>query len=155
MGSLGSFGVEPATVEVVTFEYFGHTIRVAPDFGEVAFIDWMEEWGQIDEKDPRSAIGGKALMRAAVHAEDFAEFWALARANRQGVEQLLELVGVLVKAATDRPTGLPTDSRGGLENTPPRSEGNLSSAQVMRDLAAGGRPDLANVVLLAHEHGAA
>lgn len=146
---VANFGDE-APPEEATFGFYGHDIRVAADASELAFIDFMEEFGTLDEDDPKGFKATKDLLRSFIHPDDFDLFWSTAKQNRQGVEQLITVVKTVVEALAERPTGQPSVSAGGPVSTLPKSEGDSSSA-VIHSLIAKGRPDLANMAVMARE----
>lgn len=147
MASLGSFGTPREVVEVVdTFDYFGSEIRVSPEFGELDLADFMEAAAGLDEDSVDALSLVKRTMRSAVHAEDFDTFWRLAKANRQGTEDLMPVLYACVEAVAERPTQRPSDSSDGPSATRALSAVD-SSSQVIGRLEGNGRPDLA---LMAH-----
>jgi hypothetical protein len=139
MASLGSFGtVKPVEeqAEPDTFEWFGSTVRLTTDYNEVELVDLMESARDIDVDDPTSMVIVKDLLRNVVDRQDFDAFWKLAKANRQQIEDLAQLAGALMEAATSRPTRQPSDSSTGRLPTP------QSSPAVSSSPVSPGRPDL-------------
>jgi hypothetical protein len=136
MGAILSFGAKPEVsdqpVEDITFEYFGENVRLSYDFGETVFVDWVEQWKDVDENEARTFTAVKDLMREVVHPDDFDTFWKLVRANKQGMVKLMELVAALVEATTERPTSQPADSVSGQPTTPPLS-GDDSFSRVIKN----------------------
>lgn len=148
IGDLGRH-VEPLP-EDVTFDWFGTDVRVNPDFGELTYLDWMEMHSTIDENDPRAIVAMKSLMRDLIHPDDFDGFWATTKRNRQGLEPLMRLMQVIVEQVSARPTGQPSVSSGGQQNTVANSAGD-SSRRVIARMESAGRPDLAVIHDLARE----
>ena len=147
MADLGSFGTaKPEPEQVDTFGFFGATIRVNPAFGELDLADFFEVAASIDEKDNAQAMGAlKAVFRACIHPEDFDTFWATAKRERQGIEDLMGVVMAVVEAVADRPTVRPSDSSAGPSSTSAISA-DASSSQVIAHLEEIGRPSVAKMV---------
>lgn len=151
MSRLGDFGqAVEAPAEPDTFGWFGVDVRVAEDFGELVFTDWVEEFGAVDEGDPKAVTATKQLMRRLVHQDDFESFWRLAVKNRQGSADLARLMQQVIEAVSARPTQSPTGSSGGRVSTVPSSKVGSSSPVIDR-LEAAGRADLALVHVQAAE----
>ncbi len=162
---LGDFTPEASPEqEDLSFGWFGATIRIGPEFGDIVFADWAEEFTQIDDDDPRAGYANKVLWQRLIHPDDFAEFWRLAREHRQGTAQLARLFRsletALVEAETDRPTTRPGDSSPGPKTAPgnsmatsfgPGSDVSAAAERAAARLEAQGRPDLALVVERAQE----
>lgn len=144
---LGDFGDAPADLEPVTFTYFGESLRANPNLSELDYIDFMDAHGQGDIVESQAAAAIKGFARTCLHADDFERFWATAKNNRQGTEQVFTLLAKIVEAATDRPTGLPSGSSDGQSNTGTNSEVDYSLA--MRQYE--GRPDLQMAIVRAHD----
>lgn len=147
MANLGSYGTARAASESEPddFDYFGATIRVTPEVNEVDIVDFMDAARTMEGDGLLGIAVIKDGLKMLVHGEDFAEFWRLARANRQRVEDLsalfLALGRPVVENSTELPTQRPTDSSGGPLPTPTSSTDWPSSA----DYERAGRPDLALV----------
>lgn len=136
--------------EDVSFGWFGATIRISYDFGELVFTDWVEEFGGLAATDPKSIASVKTLMRRSLHPDDFEEFWRLAVAHRQTSEQLAELFNSILQVMAERPTVRLSGSSAGPPPTGPSYAAD-SPLRVMDRLEAEGRPDLALVVAQAQE----
>lgn len=145
MRHIGSFGAPLAQAEVVAFDWLGKTFRSSPTLGELDYVDFMAGAAALDVNDPVSLAVVKDFARSCVHPDDFAEFWRLARANRQGSVDIFKVCTAIVEAVTDRPTVQPSGSSDGLPSTPPSSEGG-ESLQVQREFEEQGRADLALMV---------
>lgn len=150
MTSLGSLGKSHDDEPLIDldFAYFGATVRVNPHFTPLMMQDWIDAAAvmgddQASDEEKAASASMKRILRHVIHADDFAEFWRLAIANRQNDEDLAELLGVVVEAATERPTGKPSASSGG-RHTTGRTSGRGVSSQVERKLA--GRPELLAVM---------
>jgi len=137
-GSIGEFGTARPTEER-TFGYLGMSVRLNPYLSELSFVDFIERANAIDDKSPEGVTVVKDLVREFVHPDEFDQFWAHARANRQSTDDLLQLVWDLTQAVVGRPTGRRRDSSTGPERTDATSTAN-SSDPVLDHLA--GRPDL-------------
>lgn len=151
MSRLGDFGQAPEQpVEPDTFGWFGMEVRVQPEFGELYFLDWVEEFASVDENDPKAMGAVKRFAQGMVHGDDFAEFWRLAQRNRQTVEDISKVVNAVLEAVTGRPTKQPSDSSDGRPVIATSSKVG-SFGQVIERLETSGRPDLALVHVQAAE----
>lgn len=114
-------------------------------------------------------------IRAHIHPEDFDRFWALAKKHRQKIGDLMVLSLRLVAAMAERdPTSPPSASSDGRPGTKPISPPGVSepdggespevpgwwpegvpyspqAANFVDTFEQRGRPDLANMVMLAQE----
>ncbi len=149
MASIGSFGTpRDAVVETDTFDWFGTEVRTNPMLSDLDLADFMEVAGGIDADDPKTAIAAmgtvKGFLRSAVHEDDFDAFWATAKTNRQGLQDLLPVAMQIMGAVLGRPTGLPSVSTDGQQPTQVSSSRDAASvaAQAYPD-----RPDLQLAVL--------
>lgn len=146
MARIGDFTPESTEQgQDFSFGYFGTEMRVHPDFGELVFTDWADEFGSLPESDPRSVTATKSLMRNVVHPDDFAEFWRLARVNRQSSEDLARVFQLVLEAVTDRPTVPRSVSSIGDGRTRQNSADDSYSRAIAR-FETEGRPDLALIV---------
>lgn len=137
MGTLGSFGTVRQAPEDPTFEWFGMQVRVAADFGEITFIEWMDSYGDIEDGTGAALLALLALLRGLVHADDFDEFWSLAKRHRQTSEDLTRLVWGVVEAIAGRPTERSSESASG-----PQKSGDESTVTFLRRVSDG-RPEIA------------
>jgi hypothetical protein len=111
LGDLGGEVVEPV---LATFRWFGKEFRVNPDLTETAVVDLIESANDVDVDGGAGLMSGlKEYLRGHIHVEDFDEFWSTAKANRQGVEQLLQLSRKILELLSERPTTPPSDSADG------------------------------------------
>jgi hypothetical protein len=152
MSSLGgTFGVERPPLDV-NFPYFGTMIRVNPGLSDLSLLDIMAEVAEFDEKTPAPLVVAaiRDLEGAIIHTDDRGAFKAVSRANRQSLDDLIDLAQQLVEAVTEVPTERPSTSSDGPPSTGPSSVGGSSSPVVTR-LEARGRPDLALVVVRTQE----
>lgn len=181
-GDLSGEAVEPV---YATFAYFGERFRVNPDLTEVLVVDLLAEAAHVDLDDPRSAgrteptvaqnaERSKDYVRQHLHADDFDEFWRIAKANRQSVEALLALCWRLLALASERPTSPPSDSSAGRPSIsqslpdgassreddeaavdgswwPEELPRNESAIRVVEQFEARGRPDLACQIMVTQE----
>lgn len=149
MSDLGSFGVahevDPDVGED-SFEFFGTRVRVNPEFGELDLADFFEAASLVNASDVGQSLALlKRTFRSCVHVDDFDEFWATAKRNRQGVTDLMHIVRAVITVVTARPTERPSDSSDGPSPTSEPSAVD-SPSQVIADLESKGRPDLALIV---------
>ena len=162
MANIASFGTPQAEeVEPDTFEYFGETIRLNPNFSELDYLDFMEEAGSIDEMSIQAIGVTKRFLKAMVHPDDFGLWWEVARKNRQGIQDLLVIANKLLTVMTGRPTEAPSGSLAGrqvttvsskLDSSSPESPLTDMDRRVIDRKLAEGRPDMANAALMAAEH---
>lgn len=151
MASLGRFGVQRDLTEGDTFDFFEHEIRANAAFGELDLADFLEAAELVDVEDASESMRLlKGTMRAMVHPDDFDKFWATAKRERQGIEDLMGLMQAVVEAVSARPTGRPSDSSDGPRLTSVTSVGD-SSSRVIRRLEQEGRPSIALMVAQAAE----
>lgn len=117
-----------------SFTYFeGTRIRVNPDLSELDVIDLLEQADQVDVNSPKAMTMVKDYVRAHIHADDFEEFWRLARKHGQSPSQLMEACWRLLDGISGNPTGGRSGSSPGQPETKTSSP-STSSAQVT-DLA--------------------
>lgn len=155
VGHLGEMGVAREEHDA-TFGYFGTTIRVHPDLSDIAVFDLFTDVATaVDGADAENAEDVAKLVEALravaatlVHPDDAEEFWRLARANRQSLDDVAGLAMRLLGALADRPTERPSVSSDGPSSTAATSGGG-SSLPALRLLE--NRPDLAVAVLRAEE----
>lgn len=148
VADLGSFGnakppLDPEQVD--DFGYFDIRVRVNPGFGDLDLADFLDSATAVDTDDIRAAGFVKEALRAAVHPEDFDAFWSTAKRERQGIEDVLEVLILAIEAVTARPTVRPSDSSDGPGSTTLSSVGG-SSSRVIERLEAEGRPSVAVMV---------
>lgn len=143
------FGKPKALPAEETFDFFElEELRLLP-FGEADLMDFFEVANGVDENSTAALPLIKTTLRAAIHPDDFERFWTVAKRERQGVAELLEIMYAVVEMTTGRPTSQPSGSTDGLPATATNSTDDLSS-QVITRLVTGGRPDLALMVDDAH-----
>jgi hypothetical protein len=177
LGDLGGDAVEPV---LATFTWFGERFRVNPDMTETTLIDLFEMARRVDVDpdliDPNQLDFSKGYVREHIHPDDFDRLWKTARANRQGIQQLIQLCMRILGLVSERPTAPPSGSSDGRpvtsQNLPDGAwsraddaraaewwpEGlpyNSTAARVVERLEGEGRPDKANFVMLAQEARAA
>lgn len=191
---LGDFGGEAVEPVLATFTWFGRRFRVNPDLTETTLIDLFDAAAKIQVDgavpDPsrmsteelaaasRRAVAdaeqSKNYVREHIHPDDFDDLWATAKANRQGMQALLELCWRIIELVSERPTSPPSGSSGGRPDisrslphgaSPPAApdapgaaswwpEGlpyNPTAAKFVEQFEQDGRPDKANIVMLAQE----
>lgn len=162
MPSIGSFGVVHDALDL-TFDYFGHTVRVNPLVSDMVAIEFLAEASKIDQADQVTAAQmTMCMVRECVHADDWDLFWSLVRANRQTQEELMAVCKAVMEAASGFPTGpsagsSPTPSTDGrkFEVDVPATgiaQAPQLSPEALRALnALVERPDLGAAVLAAAE----
>jgi hypothetical protein len=150
--TLGSFGT-PHDVLDVDFDYFGTMVRVNPGLSDLSLLDIMARVAEFDEKTPAPFVVAaiEDLQRSIIHEDDRDAFKAASRANRQSLEDLIDLAQALIAAVTEVPTERPSSSSDGPTSTG-QSSVVVSSSPVVQRLEEQGRPDLALVVVQAQEH---
>lgn len=175
LGELGQAKQAPD----VTFGWFGSTIRTNPDGSpELEFIEFMKRASMIDlgEVDP-AQVTEDDLTRAAgamdtildflkqqIHPQDWDQFWALAKTNRQTINDLFQVAKTLSEVAAGFPSGRPSASSAGRSRTKKKSPAGSRSRATRGGLTAiqggleavnlpalRGRPDLQVAVVLAQE----
>lgn len=137
----------------VNFPYFGTLIRVNPELSDLSLLDIMARVADFDEKTPAAFVVAaiEDLHRSIIHEDDRDAFKVASRANRQSLEDLIDLAQALIAAVAEVPTEQPTGSSSGLTSTE-QSSVVVSSSPVVTRLEEQGRPDLALVVVQAQEH---
>jgi hypothetical protein len=140
---LGELG-EPRPAATLTFGWFGSTMRVGEDAGDLQFIEFMEHAMTLDANDQVEGMRAvTSFLRSLVHADDWDEFWLLAKRNRQDFTDLMNVAKAIVQANAGFPTGRPSDSSSGRPSTNKKSKGASSSRRAARALQLlDGRPDL-------------
>lgn len=147
MANLGTFGTAREGSDD-TFTYFDMAVRVHPAMSDLSLHDFMEKAAHIDEADPSAWTLVKDFIREQIHPDDFDQFWALARANRQDTADLMGVAKGLYAAVTGRPTMRPSSSSRGRPRTKRKSAAGSSSPVIDR---LAGRPDLQLAVVQAQE----
>jgi len=141
MGSLGSLGVvhapadKQAPVEPDTFDWFGTDIRATDSFDEIELIDVMAGFRSIEAGDIQAWGAIKQALQLLIYEDDWAVFWALARENKQEIQDLMAVFRTLLLRPADRPTQPLPDSSSGQRSTAANSPA-VSPSQESR-----GRPD--------------
>lgn len=169
---LGEFGTPRVAEPARTFGWFGAVVRTNPDISpELELTEFMNQAAQIqvmvdgiDIDDPAAvakalpeAVGAMdsmlGFLQKQIHAEDWPEFYRLAKANRQTLQDLMEVSMRLVEAVSGFPTRRPSGSSDGPTATAPKSKAASSSpATTTRALTlVRGRPDLQAAIIAAHE----
>jgi len=153
--SIGTLGRKREPLDL-DFEYFGATIRVAPDASDVVELEFLEIARNAD-LDMRDLEGLSAAeledeakvqdvvrrtnqviistyglirdkLRELIHPEDFDTYWRLARANRQMVSDLMADMKAITASVVEASTGFPT--------TPP-SDSSPTLASTLRSSGGG------------------
>jgi hypothetical protein len=187
---LGDLGGEPVEPVMAIFTYFGKRFRVNPDLTETTIIDMFSAAAKVTVTDPRELTEqaeatvlsqvelAKDYVRGHIHPDDFDELWATAKANRQGIQQLMELCWKILELISERPTSPPSGSSGGRPVTSQSLPDGVSSpagqeddtspsdhswwpedlpfseaaANVVERFEDQGRPDLANQIMVTQEN---
>jgi len=141
LGDLSRGQREPVDM---TFRWFGVTIRVAPDAGDLSLIAFLEQAETIDVGDEVGImLATKEFLRAQVDERDWTQFFTIARQQRQQFKDLLQVAKDITAAVARFPMTRPSDSSDGRPHTSTTSKVGSSSqvaVQAMADLK--GRPDL-------------
>lgn len=155
LGDLGTV----REVEEITFGWFGATIRTNPESaGELEMIEFMNKAAAIEvdeDTDLADAVGAMdtvlGFLQPQIHPDDWDEFWALAKRNRQTVEDLMTVAMKLVEVASGFPSGRPSASPAGRSHTGRKSKGGSSSPATRALSLVRGRPDLQAAIVSAQE----
>lgn len=141
LGDLSRGQREPVDM---TFRWFGVTIRVAPDAGDLSLIAFLEQAETIDVGDEVGImLATKEFLRAQVDERDWTQFFTIARQQRQQFKDLLQVAKDITAAVARFPMTRPSDSSDGRPQTSTTSKVGSSSqvaVQAMADLK--GRRDL-------------
>jgi hypothetical protein len=178
LGDLGGEEVEPV---LATFTWFGERFRVNPDMTETTLIDLFEVASKVDvdpeSLDPKQMDFAKGYVREHIHPDDFDRLWKTAKANRQGIQPLMGLCMRILGLVSERPTVPPSGSSAGRPVTsqslpdgvsspaapaepevpgyaPWWPEGvpyNPTAVKFVERFEAEGRPDKANIIMMAQE----
>lgn len=112
LGDLGS--VRAAPDDVVTFGYFGKTLRANPFASDLAFIEFLDAADEMDEGEEVKAVHlVMDYLRDQIHPDDWELFWTTAKTNGQSSTDLMVLSHHIGEAMSGFPTGQPSGSRAG------------------------------------------
>lgn len=145
---LGELGKKRTGVSL-TFDWFGETMRVAENAGDLVLIDFLEMAEGVDESNVADAMRvTKGFLKGQVHPDDWPRLIELARQNNQQFEDLMELAKSITEAVAKFPTGRSSGSSAGRPTTEQKSKGGSSSTDDVRQALAlmKGRPDLKMVL---------
>jgi hypothetical protein len=144
---LGELGKERAPVDL-TFQWFGTTIRVSPDAGDLSLIDFMEQARGIEGGDTvRSMMAVKEFLSGQIDKQDWPLFLDIAKQHRQQFTDLMQVSKDIVTAVTLFPTGQLSESSNGQPSTGQRLRADSSSQGVRQAMTVlKGRPDLKMIV---------
>lgn len=151
---LGEFGTKKGPRED-TFGWFGATIRVGDGGSDLKLLDFIEHADEVDGSDKQAQLAMvKDFLHSLVHEDDFAEFWRLALANNQELQDLMQVMIDITEATTNRPTRRRSGSSAGRRATGGKSKRSSSSAaptvdarKVAKRLERSGRADRALMVV--------
>jgi len=144
---LGELSQGPREPVKMTFQWFGHTIRVADTAGDIPLIRFLSDAGRIDIGDEvGTALATHRFLEEQIHAEDWPKFLRIAQENRQINRDLLQVARNIVAAVAGFPTGRPSDSSDGPKHTSVNF--NAGSLSVARQAMASvpNRPDLRRLI---------
>ena len=133
LGELAAAKAETtAEIEPISFDWHGTTIRCRTELSSMGLLELAatgdELKGTANEAD--FMVVGAAFYRFLESVIDPGDWPAFRRASTlagDGLDDLLPLVEKLGQAITGRPTGRPSDSRGGPPSTTGTSTGRLPS----------------------------
>jgi len=165
--SLGDFGVAHDDYLDLTFGYFGETIRVHPESGELTYLDFMAKAMQVNEENETEGVRlTMEFLERQIHPDDWKMFWDLALKRRQKLADLMLISKAIVEATAGFPTTPPPDSTPTPPTTVKKSRAGSSRAAKTRAIEnakpidsmsdqamvqLSGRPDLQKAVYLARE----
>ena len=131
-----------------TVEFFGETFDLQDEPNTFALMEFAEAASTTDDNSLEGLAAVFRLVEAAVTAEDWPRFKALARKNKAGVEDVLPVAVAVFQAQTGRPTVRSSDSSDGPSDT----EQSSTSDSLIRVLdREAGRPDRQLAILKMHE----
>lgn len=133
--------------------FAGETFTVADRIGLMPLMRFAKvAQAGVDSADLEGLAAMYDLLEQCIAPQDWRRFQAAADRARSDGEELMGVVGEVMRLLTDRPTSRPSDSSDGPSSTAPNSTGG-SSSRVARRLAA--RPDLQLMVMQSQEARAA
>jgi len=130
---------------MTSVEFFGEQFDLNAEVSEFALMEFAE--AAADGLDADAMAGMAAMMRLikeCVVKADVARFLKSARKNRASSKDLLPVLTATFEQATERPTGLPSDSSDGQPAIVPSSVVKPADKGLER---LAGRPDLQLAVL--------
>lgn len=176
--NLGDFGVQHDAHAELEFGYFGQTIRVHPDAGELTYVEFMAK-AAVLEDTPQNQTEGLVItmefLHNQIHPDDWDSFYTLAKHNHQKLEDLMLISRAIVEAVAAFPTGQQSGSAPTSSTTATKSKAGSSRPATTRGKsraiergpsvdsmtpeetkaaayeALTGRPDLMHAVELAYE----
>lgn len=165
---LGDLGRKTERLNL-TFGWFGTTLRANPGAGELELSEFLMEADtlEIDPKDIGKSVEAMRIVRSflerMIHPDDWPIFLDLAKTNRQGTNDLMEVAMAIVDKVTGLPSVPSVDSGPGTASTKPRSTDGSSSpgsrtqalTRQALSMVPASRPDLAHAFIQAHEARAA
>lgn len=133
-----------------TFECHGQDFHLPERVGLMPMMKFAvlaKQGESVDEMEGLAAT--YELLRQCIHPSDWVRFEQHVTDQRLDHDELLEVVGKVMVALTDRPTGRSSDSSAGPRTIEPSSTDDSSSPAaeaVIHRFNEAGRPDLALVV---------
>lgn len=148
LGELGRGAREPIRI---TFDWFGHPIRVAENAGDLPLIDFLATAKTIPIDDEVAVmLATQDFIQAQLHPDDWAIFLRIAGENRQNHKDLMQVAKDIVAAVARFPSGRLSDSSNGQPST--TASTRLVSTSVQRAIASvPGRGDLKMHIYLAQQ----
>lgn len=127
-------------------EFLGESFQLEDEPNQFALMEFAGAAQDADDASLDSLAAIFRLVEAAITAEDWPRFRALARKKKATVEQLLPVAVGVFEAASERPTLRPVDSSAGPQPAAVNSADG-SSNRVIERLEAEGRPSWALIAL--------
>jgi hypothetical protein len=129
-----------------TVDFFGKDFRVAERVGLMPMMRFavLAKTG-IDANEMEALAAMHDLLKNCIDDDDWPRFEQHASEKRADGDDLMEVVGKVMVALADRPTGRSSDSSDGPRIIEPSSTDD-SSSPVIHRLNDKGRPDLALMV---------
>jgi len=156
---IGELGREHDAGVVLKFGYFGSRLRVHPDACELDYLDYLGAAAKIDDSEEREGFDlTMDFLRKQIHPDDFDEFWALSRKNKQGLQDIMQTSQTILEATSGFPSEQPPDSSPPSPTPTTRRTPSKKSKVALSSTAAAfthleGRPDLKQAVALAQSRG--
>lgn len=130
-----------------TFMWIDAEFRVADKIGLMPLMRFAKvAKSGVDSNEIEGLAAMYDLLRACIHPEDWARFEEHADRQAADNDQLLEVVGTVMRVVSERPTGRPSESSDGPSANEPES-----TVSFLRR-ASVGRPDLEAGLIEAAQH---
>jgi hypothetical protein len=126
---------------MTAFDYFGESFQFSAEVDPFAITEFAEAMDDdVDSEGLRGIAVAWRLALSCVAEDDQKRFRTVSRKNKAKVVDYLAVFRDWTADATERPTGLPTDSSGGPELTVVNSESQPEPAATSKRAP---RPDMA------------